>query len=116
MRRVAGPGAAPPMLDDTGDLGLSEEESRRIDRARGRFGLPVHVAPPCCCAVHVSPIPSSVQRVHVAPRGRFRLHRMLDAANVGAATLDRVLIKMREDLEPSFFDHLQWEIEQQVGT
>ena len=57
-----------------------------------------------------------MQRVHVAPRGRFRLHRLLDAANAGAATLDRVLIEMREDLEPSFFDHLQWEIEQQVGT
>ena len=80
MRRVAGPGAAPPMLDDTGDLGLSAEESQRIDRARGRF----------------------------------RLHRLLDAANAGAGTLDRVLIEMREDLEPSFFEHLQWEIEQQV--
>lgn len=47
-------------------------------------------------------------------RCRFRVHRLLDAAHVSAQDLDRVLEEMAEDLTPGFFDHLQWEVQQQI--
>lgn len=45
---------------------------------------------------------------------RFKLHQLLDAANVGVEKLDSAVARMRPELDNDFFDHLQWEVDQQI--
>ena len=46
-------------------------------------------------------------------KNRFLLERLLDAAGVGVEKLDMLLRERRNDLTDAFFQHLQWEVDQQ---
>ena len=47
---------------------------------------------------------------------RFKLEKLLDAAHTGAGNLDAALRRMGSELDEPFFEHLRWEVEQQVAA
>ena len=49
-------------------------------------------------------------------KNRFKVENLLDAANAGVEALDLRLREMRGELNEGFFEHLRWEVEQQVAA
>lgn len=49
-------------------------------------------------------------------KNRFKVENLLDAANAGVEALDLCLREMRGELNEGFFEHLRWEVEQQVAA
>ena len=49
-------------------------------------------------------------------KNRFKVENLLDAANEGVEALDLRLREMRGELNEGFFEHLRWEVEQQVAA
>jgi hypothetical protein len=47
---------------------------------------------------------------------RFKVEKLLDAANAGVEHLDSALRTMSRELDEGFFEHLRWEVEQQVAA
>ena len=45
---------------------------------------------------------------------RYVLEQLLDAAGAGVDTLDRKIAELRSSLDPGFFAHLQWEVDEQT--
>lgn len=46
-------------------------------------------------------------------KNRFLVERLLDAANAGVDSLDALLVESRDRLDTAFFEHLQWEVDEQ---
>lgn len=49
-------------------------------------------------------------------KNRFKVENLLDAARAGVEPLDLCLQGMRRELDEAFFEHLRWEVEQQVAA
>merc|ERR1719149_53657 len=49
-------------------------------------------------------------------KNRFKVENLLDAARAGVEPLDLCLQAMRRELDEAFFEHLRWEVEQQVAA
>ena len=105
--------------------GLSSRPAVRTLRDDAAVGVPPAGRDPAAAAAAASEDEHAHEHAHdheplSAPqaekvRNRQKLHRVLDSAKVGPDELERTLESMRADLDPSFFEHLRWEVEQQAS-
>ncbi|KAL1510411.1 hypothetical protein AB1Y20_006719 [Prymnesium parvum] len=50
----------------------------------------------------------------IQAKNRFKLEQLLDAAKLGEFELNQAIARLRPQLDNTFFEHMQWEVEQQI--